>query len=264
MLRNELRAMQDEVPVEPACCAIVFDYESAWAWRIQPQAAGFSHVEIVLQQYRQLRKLGLNVDIVSPRMADFSAYKLVFLPALFAWNDRLRHALSTCSGSIVIGPRTGSKTENFHIPSTLPPDLPPEIMDLKVVRVDSLAPDLPIGVKGGGYVRLWLDKVESSAACLMETDDGWPVLLRQGKVHYLAALLDDEAARHLTEMMVGEAGLARHHLPPGVRLRWTGDHAYVFNYSPEAVDLRAAGLIGSFGLDGSVLPAAGVAVFTPQ
>ena len=59
----EARQVADEIDtlpaapvVQPADCAIVFDYESAWAWAVQPQGSGFSHLQTALAQYRQLQK----------------------------------------------------------------------------------------------------------------------------------------------------------------------------------------------------------------
>ena len=256
----ELEALGAESAlVAKADCAIVFDYESEWAWESLPQAKGFSHQEAVYDQYRHLRALGLDVDIISAHTRDLSAYKLVFVPALFAWNDDLKQAMTAFEGQLVIGPRSGSKTPDFHIPDSLPPGLPRNFLDVKVVRVATLAPDVPVPLKGGGQVVQWLDKIETGAEILIKTEDGWPVLVRQGHVHYLAGLLDGAGLQRVTEMAVRAAGLKTHALPDGLRLRRTEAGVLVFNYSLESHDLAALGFSGPFGLDGQVLAPAGVA-----
>lgn len=252
-VHREIESMAEPFAAGPADCAIVFDYESAWAWEILPQSEGFSHFEVVYAQYRQLRKLGLNVDIVSPRTVDFSAYKLVFVPALFSWTDELVRALADFGGQLVIGPRSGSKTKDFHIPKALPPALSPNLLDVKVARVASLAPNAPARLKGGGQVEQWLDKIETGAERLMETEDGWPVLVRQGNVHYLAGVLDEATALRITRDLAVAAGLALHEMPEGVRMLRNGSRALIFNYSAQTRDLREAGLKGEFGLDGPVI-----------
>ena len=245
--------------VQPGDCAIVFDYESAWAWAVQPQGAGFSHLQTALAQYRHLRKLALDVDILPPDTSDFSAYKLVFVPTLFAWTPSLVEALSRFDGLAVIGPRSGSKTADFHIPAGLPPDFPSQLLDVKVVRVETLADNLPMAVKGGGNVVKWRDKIETKASVLMESHDGWPVLVRQQRFFYLAALLDDEAQRTVTRRVTQFAGLKTISLPEGVRTRRSGDTTFVFNYGLEEHDLENIGFRRPFGLDGSRIGPAGVA-----
>jgi beta-galactosidase len=243
---------------EKAPCAIVYDYESAWAWTIQPQAEGFSHFQAAAMQYRQLRRLGLDVDIVSAETSDLSGYKLVFVPALFAWTPALTEALSRADGHIVIGPRSGSKTRDFHIPAGLPPDLPSQLLDVKVVRVDSLPDYAPVPIKGGGYVFKWRDKIETSAEVLVEAEDGWPVLVGRERYFYLAALLDEDAHAKITKTLAERAGLETIALPSGVRTRKAGGTTYVLNYGPDTHDLEALGFSGPFGLDGRTLGPAGV------
>jgi beta-galactosidase len=256
---EEIQAIGALAPAQPSDCAIVFDYESCWAWDIQPQSRAFGHLPIALAFYRQLRKLALDVDILPPDTNDLSAYKLVFAPALFAWNAKLVEALSRFDGLAVIGPRSGSKTKDFHIPDQLPPDLSPQLFDVKVIRVEGLADSTPIAVKGGGNVVKWRDKIETKANILMESHDGWPVLVRHQRFFYLAALLDDEALRTVIRRLVQFAGLKSIILPEGVRTRRAGDVTFIFNYGLDEHDLESLGFKRPFGLDGSRIGPAGVA-----
>ncbi len=99
-----------EFHTRAAKVAIVFDYESAWAWETQPQGEGFSYFRFVFEQYRALRRLGLSIDICPTDTADFSPYKLVLVPGLMYWKGELRQKLCEYRGSVMLGPRTGSKT----------------------------------------------------------------------------------------------------------------------------------------------------------
>lgn len=256
---DEIDRMETPPVAQPADCAIILDYESCWAWTIQPQAAGFSHLRMALAQYRHLRKLALDVDILSPETRDLSPYKLVFVPALFAWTKTLVEALSHFEGLAVIGPRSGSKTRDFHVPESLPPDFPSQLLDVKVIRVETLPNHVPVPVKGGGNIVNWREKIETKAAVLIDSHDGWPVLVRQDRLFYLAGLLDEEAQRTVTRRLTQFAGLKTIALPEGVRTRRSGDATFVVNYGLEEHDLESLGFKRPFGLDGSRIGPAGVA-----
>lgn len=264
--KAEARKLADEIgslgtlpSPQPADCAIVFDYESCWAWEIQPQSRGFSHLETALALYRHLRKLALDVDILPPETDDLSAYKLVFVSSFFAWSPKLLEALSRFDGLAVIGPRSGSKTRDFHIPENLPPDFPSQLLDVKVIRVEGFPDNIQLAVKGGGHVVKWRDKIETKANVLIESHDGWPVLVRQQRFFYLAALLDDEALRTVTRRLTQFAGLKTIVLPEGVRTRRAGETTFIVNYGLDEHDLESLGFRRPFGLDGSRIGPAGVA-----
>ncbi len=256
---GEIETGEARPVVNAAGCAIVFDYESAWAWEIQPHSRGFSHLETVLAQYRQLRKLGLDVDIISAQTGDISGYRLIFIPALFAWSGPLKDKLPSHEGVVVVGPRCGSKTPDFCIPPALPPDLGASLLDARVTRVDSLAADVPVPIEGGGNVVMWREKLETSAEVLVKSEDGWPVLIRQENLLYLAGLLDEEAHAAITKRLVALAGLTPHELPAGLRTRQAGERVFIFNYGLETHDLAVLGFSPPFGLNGARIGPGGVA-----
>ena len=100
---QELAGMPAEAGTGKAAVALVFDYESDWAWTIQPQGRSFQYFWLVFHLYRGLRRLGLNVDIVRPDVADLSGYKLVLAPGLFTLSDPLKSALSRFDGTAIGG-----------------------------------------------------------------------------------------------------------------------------------------------------------------
>ena len=101
--------------VGKARVGLVYDYQSEWAWQIQPHAKGFTHYDTVRSLYAPLRKRGIDVDILPPSTADLSQYDVVLIPALFSWTEPLRNAVEAFGGQLLIGPRTGSKTPEFSI-----------------------------------------------------------------------------------------------------------------------------------------------------
>jgi beta-galactosidase len=241
--------------------ALVMDYPSAWAWEIQPQGREFDYFRLMFDFYKALRSLGLSIDIKSSRDNDFSGYKLVAVPGLFAWPQGLVEALEKSSASVVIGPRSGSKTQDFSIPSQLPPGLPAGVLDLKVTRIETLPWNVPVGLDAvPGEFRFWREFVDAGPACevLVKSTDGNPALVKQGEFHYLCGWPAEGAMRRLMAMLARAAGLSITELPDGLRLRRAGELLFGFNYGPEPVDMSAHVGNGDYVLGGPVLPPSGV------
>jgi beta-galactosidase len=157
---QEINTLND-VTLAAADVGLVFDYASAWAWQIQPQGRDFCYFTLAFEMYKGLRRLGLNVDILPPDVAHLNDYKLVLVPGAATLSQPLLGALSAFKGQSLIGPRTNAKMLDFAIPVPLPPNLPG--LDCKVVRVESLPPDLPVALVGGGHFRHWREKCEGQA-----------------------------------------------------------------------------------------------------
>jgi beta-galactosidase GanA len=81
---QEIARLDARVDTERFAVALVFDYESAWAWDIQPQGRDFSYLELMLSFYRGLRRAGFSVDIVPPTPEAVAGRKLTLLLVLFA------------------------------------------------------------------------------------------------------------------------------------------------------------------------------------
>ncbi len=239
---RELKSAIDALgwqPTTKADVAIIFDYPSQWAWEIQPHGTDFDYFDLNFTIYRALRGLGLSVDIVSSRDPDLAGRKLAVVAGLFCWNEALVDALRDFDGQVLIGPRSGSKTQDFAIPEAMPPDLPEDLLDITVTRVESIRGDCPIPVEGGGSFRTWHEFVEvgEKANITAKTADGNPAVVSQANVSYWCGWPDEELRDRLINQAANEAGIATHTLPDGVRLRRCGDHLFVFNYADEEFDL---------------------------
>ncbi|KKB78056.1 beta-galactosidase [Devosia soli] len=257
---QELKQSGIDGQVEKARVAIVFDYDSEWAWQVQPQADGFKHGAHVRDIYAAFRKHGIDIDILSPKTKSFAGYDVVAIPALFAWTDELREAVASFEGYLLLGPRTGSKTKNFSIPARLGPDLSPNLLDAKVMRVDSIPSYVSIPVKGGGTTRLWREKVETRGEVVMEDNEGVPVLISQGKIFYLTASGDRALMQRIADYLIAEADLPVLSLPAGVRTRSRGGFRVYVNYSASPATLNAAADESGYVIGGAEIPAAGVTV----
>ncbi|MCB5199650.1 beta-galactosidase [Loktanella sp. TSTF-M6] len=248
----EARQVADELAQLPdvsagtAPVALVFDYESAWAWDAQPQGADFEMFRLAFAAYRGLRKLGLSIDILPPDCADLSAYKLVLAPGLLTLSDNLRDALARFTGVALIGPRTDVKTPDLTIPNPMGPNLPGT--DVTVTLTESIPPSDAIALEGGGAFRHWFEALDGTATVHHRTADGRPAIMGGDHLRYLAGWPSDETFVDILRTTCAEVGVATQDMPGGLRLRETPEATFAFNYGADPVDWN-----------GQTIPAAGVA-----
>jgi beta-galactosidase len=229
---DELQAMPDVEPA-PAQVAIVFDYESCWAWAVQPQAQDFDFFRLAFDAYRACRRAGLNVDILPPDCADLSAYAVVVAPGLMRLSDPLRAALAAYRGIALIGPRTDTKTEDLAIAVPLGPNVPG--LDVSVTLADSLPPWGEVPLDEGGTFLRWFEHLEGTAPVLETTRHGQPAIMGEPHLRYLAGWPDDAGLDRILRGICAEAGVATLDLPEGLRVRDTATTRFVFNYAAQAM-----------------------------
>jgi beta-galactosidase len=212
--------------------------------------------------YAALRRLGLDVDIV-PVGADLAAYDLVAVPTLPHVSDEALRAFEGCRGGIVFGPRSGSKTQDYQIPLSMPPGPLQRHLPLRVHAVESLRPEIAdtLAWKGGTYrAGLWRDYAEADLDPEASFSDGEGAVWRNGNWHYVAHHPDEEFLIDYFEHLAQERGLQTTRLPALVRLRRRGSYTFAFNYGTEPFELSMAGQ-ASFILGSSVLHPRDVAVW---
>ena len=236
-----------ELEVEQADIALIFDYESCWAWETQPQAQGFDAFALVFEFYRGLRRLGLTVDIVRPDRNDFDGYKLVLAPGLFDCTDQLKAKLKSCDALKLIGPRTGSRDSDFRIPNPLPPAI--DGLDCTVSYVETFPPRSARAIAGDGAIHTWLEFIETTETVLMNLEDGAPILVGDHDIKYLAGWPDAEGMVSVLLKVAELAGLTTQKLPEGVRKRQIKSHEFIFNHNSFAVEFN-----------GERIPSAGVVI----
>ena len=240
----------------PKSVALIFSYEADWVTGIQPQGQGLSALWAAFDCYSALRKLGLDIDILPPGAA-LDGYALCVIPCLPIAPAELEASLATFSGQVVIGPRSGSRTEEFEIPKGLPPG---ELFPARVVRVESLRPGLRHQADGFA-IELWLEHLETNAEAELVAQDGTVAVWRNRNRRYLAAWPTADLASLVMARAVADAGLATCALPEGLRLRRTGDHTFVFNYSAEPITLPTA-IRGKMVLGDRLLGSGAIAALT--
>ena len=252
----------------PAPVALIFDYESSWAWQTQPQGENFDYFRLVIDIYRGLRRLGQTVDILSPQQAatGLGSYRLVLAPGLFTCAPDLAEAIAASPGTVILGPRTASKTADFQVPANLPPDLPDDIRPGHVTHVETLTEGLTVPMASGGAAQgnfqYWREFIiaESGAEIRLATTDGHPAMIRRGGVDYLCGWPDRDLLRHILASACDEAGLQVFELPDGVRMRRVGAMGFVVNYSDDRFDITSLGTNIDIRHGEALLPPSGFAV----
>ena len=236
--REVAAEISDAPDVSPAKAqvALIFDYEAEWAWQIQPHGQGLSYFELVFDTYRALRRLGLSIDIVPADGVALEGYALILAPGLTHLPDALKTAVANSAATIMLGPRTGARDGTMRTPVPLPPAMPG--LDVTVSHVESLRPDCPIHLKGGGCIRSYRDVLETTAQVLDETEHGEAALVAQGNILYSAGWFDPEAMLRVMRMACDRAAIPTRNLPGGVRCRETGAERFWFNHDtvPHEVD----------------------------
>ncbi|WP_457938360.1 beta-galactosidase [Mesorhizobium sp. 10J20-29] len=238
-IAEELRSIGAIAAPTRSDVALVFDYESAWAWTVQPQGRDFSYVDLVIDFYRALRQQGISVDIVPPMAEAVAGRKLVVIPGLFAGSAELVDALAAGSAHVLLGPRTGSKTEDFQIAEGLPPGPFRTLIDLKVRRVESIPPFVDVPLEGGGRFTGWREflVLGRDVETVRSSVDRHAAHVKFGSVHYLGGRPDAETAGTIVGELLQQAGVETLDLHRDIRVRDNGDVRYVFNYGPETVDV---------------------------
>ncbi len=244
--------------IAKAPVALVFSYEAAWVCGIQPQGHSFRYLELTYEWYSALRRQGLDVDIVSPE-ADLSQYDAVFVPSLPITPTAFTQKLSALDCSVLIGPRSGSKSTSFCIPAGLAPGELRDLIPLTVTRVESLRDDVCEAGDSWSISR-WREDVASEIEPELALKDGRGIVFANANVRYVAAWPDQSLLDLLIGRIADEAGLALQPLPEGLRIRRSASHIFAFNYSNSTIDTGPLGfgtpILGEIALD-----PAGVAIW---
>ena len=222
---NELKKFQN-VGTTKAQVALIFDYDSAYAWEAQPQGEDFDYFNLVFDCYRALRRVGWSVDVV-PKTVDPKTYKITFAPGLLTVPTTLK------GGLIVAGPRAGSKTEELTISTESNPGIPG--LKTKIIYVESLPPFAPMTLSGGGAFEKWREAIETQDRVILQLEGGEPAAIRAGDIIYLAGWPDPSAWRRLLVKLAQEKNLPIMDLPKEIRIRDTETHRFWFNYGPNEV-----------------------------
>ena len=260
-----LAVLGDVSSSQQADVALVFDYEAQWLFETQPQGKSFDYSKLAFQFYTALRRKGLSIDTVGPN-ASLAGFKFIVIPSLPMVPNRLVSQLKDTSSEILIGPRTGSKTENLQVPPNLAPGPLEALLKTKVLRAESLR----AGLTHSGSVdsakfttEHWKEHIETRADVVAVHDDGSPAMIRADNAVYLPVWPDPALLSVAIEAAAKRQDLPCKDFPEGLRVRRLGQFTFAFNYGPainlteQAVMPKSAKLL--YGM--ADLPRAGTAIW---
>lgn len=219
-----------DVSLQKAPVALIFDYQAEWMWEVLPQGQGLSYFDLIFENYRALRSLGLSIEILPPT-ADFGDYKLVVAPGLMHMDDALKTKLAACGAKVVLGPRTGCSTPNNSLTVPLGPNWPD--LDILVTRLETIPPDHPINLSDGGSVKGWREELSGSARVIRRDQGGQAIVVGNEAAYYVSAWLDQPALSRLLKEICANCGIETLDLPDGLRRRAAEGGTFWINYSKE-------------------------------
>lgn len=229
----------DQHPTARAKVALMVDVQAQWLGEIERQAQSYDYTQILLDHYRALRALGVDVDFIDPN-GDVSGYALVVIPALMNPSAETIARLKASSAIVMFGPRSGAKTHDVTLPDGLPPGPLRALLPIRVLSVETLRPDCPAALAWNGQVyasKTWREEIEvaGEAQVLSRYDDGGPAIVRAGKAVYVGSLGDRGFLTDFLESLCAEAGVATQRLETDVRVRRRGGLTFAFNYGAQPV-----------------------------
>jgi beta-galactosidase len=262
MVAGEMASVADAKTAK-APVALLFDYEAVWATQIQPQGRDYRPLEIILAFYSAARRLGLDIDIVDPSH-DLAGYKIVLCPLQIFMSADLCERIGASGAVCVLGPRSGSKSDDFQIPVGLAPGNGRDLIDLVISRVESLRPG-HIEMAGAYSVTRWLEHVQSPLAPKAQTSSGHGIWYQNESCDYIACWPDAQILQDILTERCQQLNITVFNLPDGLRLRRRGEVTFAINYENAPVNLsnyvEDVSLL-NFRIGSPSLPAAGVAAWS--
>jgi beta-galactosidase len=231
------------LPNDPISSPVVLlhDYESLWAYDLQPHNMAASYWRQFLLFYRALRSLGVNVDIRHPD-SDLSSYRLIVAPALQLMPETRAAHLAGYSGSaeLIFGPRTAYRTRSGRVHEDGQPGPLRELTGYTLLNFDGIPAGITVAI-GEHAATTWAESYRPTTgkATHHYTDGplaGTAAVVQHSTVTSIGAwsepLITDLLQRALTRL-----GIHSRRLPEGVRVSRRGSYALWTNFTDEPVEI---------------------------
>ena len=130
--------------------AMIYDYDSLWAVRIQPGFAHNNYHDAMRRYYSALFRAGVNVDMIPPG-ADFTGYRAVLAPDLYLLPDKLAERLNDYvknGGVLLTDCRTGVKDETSLCYERTLPGLLTDALGIVIEEYESLTDEMQYAMHG--------------------------------------------------------------------------------------------------------------------
>lgn len=158
--------------------ALLYSYDSRFAFQIQANNPGFDYTDHAATLYSTFHQAHVPLHVIGCD-ADFSAYRLIVVPALHVVTPSIAEKLAAFvenGGTLLVTPRSGVKDANNAVVDMLLPGLLAPLCGVTIAEYDSLpigkmvavslAP--PIGAAQTVFARHWCDILYPIEGCAVQ------------------------------------------------------------------------------------------------
>lgn len=227
--------------------ALLHDYDSLWAYDLQPHNQDLSYWRQFIMFYSCLRRLGVSVDIIHPSDLPSNDYKLVVCPALTLISQQTADIISDYANThtIVFGPRCGFRDVTGKVPSNGQYQNLRDVVGIRLANSDSLRPKLEQVIADNEYqyhvAKLWCESYELEGAKALAQYDGGPMdgaaaVTQKGNSVVIGALSESLIEKHI-QLLLDGLNISWQKMPEGVRKTQRGRKTLYSNFSECAVTI---------------------------
>jgi beta-galactosidase len=230
-------------PIKPEA-AILYDYDSLAAFRIQRQSILLDCQQEMKKIYKIFYEKNVPMDVISAK-ADFSEYKVIVIPQMIVVNPEIQarvEQFAAAGGTVVMTYRTAVKDMDNNVPfgETAPVGYN-DFAGVKVVETESLqvTDGFPLAGCGefagsNGVGGIFRDMLEvDGAEVLYRYDDtfytDFAAVTRKayasGMVYYIGCGLEEKLSRQIFETIMKDNNIEMIDSPKGVEVVTRGDAA---------------------------------------
>ncbi len=228
---DELRELQGSCI--RAEVAILFSFDSEYAFRIQPQTEGYYYLEQLQRLHRAFAALGLNVDVIGEHES-LEGYRIVCAPEMYVASTGVAERLEAFTrqgGTVILTTRSGVKDGNNNAVMAQLPGCYRAMTGVYAVEYAPVGWDhVPVRFEDGSVVDVcqWCDILEANGAQVLARYDGEYFcgaaavtrnVFGDGLAYYLGAVGTQPLYDRIARMTAEEAGLSIvPELPPRVEI----------------------------------------------
>jgi beta-galactosidase len=241
--------------------ALLFDYDSSWAIKLQPGHHALSYTDKITSWYASMSPSRTGIDVIGPN-DELGKYKIIFAPVMYVLSEKNAASIRTFvqnGGVFVSNFRLGVKNEYSQIVRST---LPGPLRDVMGVAVEDYVP-IYSGKQGvrfssllagpDGECGIWADVLQPSRAEVLGTytSDSYAgraaVTMNtfgKGKAVYIGADLTAPSLARVLQSLAALAGVKQlFQVPAGVELtvRRAGDKQWIFllnhTSAPQAINV---------------------------
>ena len=230
--------------------AILFSFDSEYAFKIQPQTNGYYYLEQLQRLHGAFTSLGMNVDIIDQHES-IEGYRIVCAPEMYVTDKAVvkrLHDFAAQGGTVILTTRSGVKDEHNNAIMAQLPTVYRDMVGAYATEYDPIGYDsVPVTFADGTIVvgKQWCDVLETEGAQILARYDGEffrgkAAVTRNnygnGSVYYIGTVGNQALYNKVVRLAVEEADVAFiPDLPPWVEITTrtgnTGTPRFVFNNS---------------------------------